>query len=156
MRYTSPQDWQEVFGGFASGKNRRTTYAPLPWIPGKKPGELLLRKIPWRICRKRPRNKDERLFARHYTLDSDNADEGYIRGKIQATKDAKILARGIANGVPLRPPDAAHLFEREERLQAQCEEREMRSWHNITGDERTRFFKDAEALYQQWCRDLDS
>ena len=40
MRYTSWQDWSKVFGSVASGDKPRTTYAPLPWVPGAKPGEL--------------------------------------------------------------------------------------------------------------------
>ena len=44
----------------------RTTYAPLPWVPGAKPGELLLRKTHRRVCRKQPRSKDGRMFVRHY------------------------------------------------------------------------------------------
>ena len=67
MRYTSWQDWQKVFGSLASGENRRTTYAPLPWSPGVEPGELLVRKPHRRFYGKQPRSKYKSMFVRDYT-----------------------------------------------------------------------------------------
>ena len=66
MRFTSWQEWSNVFGTNARGDEPRSTHAPTPWIPGAKPGELLFRKPHRRVCGKQPRSEDETIFVRHY------------------------------------------------------------------------------------------
>ena len=63
MRFTSPCEWSTIFDNKYGDESRRT-YAPTPWIPGAKPGELLFRTTPRRICGKTI--PEDPFEVRHY------------------------------------------------------------------------------------------